>query len=242
MRLGYKKFDDFVDYTYWELEANKQCKNLQCRYVGFQALEGLAKKVDICYEFEQSGIVYQVALVCKAWLSPLTNEAVRLFWTRIHDQPDVIGVVIATSGYQSGAVEFARRMGIVLLSPNDLPFINQMIAERIHQSFLPNEYALGEPFWTLMEVQDGELTGSYCDMNGRGIPLLVSSRMAEDVLYNLQDKERWCVRGVSKRHLFMILELAETNHQKLIYAPIPLEGNKISFVEVAADTIRKFFI
>ena len=93
--------------------------------------------------------------------------------------------MISTSGYQSGAIDYAKRHGIILMEKSDLPTFNQIIAGKFQKIFLPNEKAIGEPFWTLMEIENGEVTGTYCNLRGEGVPLLISKKTAEELLARL---------------------------------------------------------
>jgi hypothetical protein len=164
--------------------------------------------MDVYYEFEHLNLTYRVAIECKDWKKPIPAEEVRCFSTKVANLNNITRVKISISGYQSGAVDYAKRHGIILMEKKDLPTFNQILAGKIQKVFLPNEKAIGEPFWTLMEINGGEITGSYYSLpNVNMIPFLLSKRTAESLLSRLSDKERWCVRGISQRQLRALMEV-----------------------------------
>jgi len=48
-----------------------------------------------------------------------------------------------------------------MLGIDDLPTINILVGETISSIALPKEDYIGEPFWSIMEVDNEELTGNY---------------------------------------------------------------------------------
>lgn len=82
---------------------------------------------------------------------------------------------------------------------------------------LPDENILGEPFWVLMEIKDGENTGNYHSIGKRDNKSLI-------MLFPQKDMANWAeerlaehsgdfkVRGVSKEHLEVLLRLCEDGY------------------------------
>ena len=73
----------------------------------------------------------------------------------------------------------------------------QDLGERI-KKFLPDENAVGQPFWGLMEIVKGKVTGSFFVIPGssQGIkmamPLFFSKKEAEVFLSSRTDSEKRC--------------------------------------------------
>ena len=47
------------------------------------------------------------------------------------------------------------------METKDLPSLGEIVAGVIKEAFLPDEATQVAPFWTLMEIQSGEITGTY---------------------------------------------------------------------------------
>ena len=92
----------------------------------------------------------------------------------------------------------------------------------LKKGLLPDENAKGEPFWALMEIDEGTVTGSYCTVAPGQIPLFYSKNMADTYLSLRYDKNKLVVRGISQYQLRILLGLAEETCQKIgCYFPIP---------------------
>jgi hypothetical protein len=115
--------------------------------------------------------------------------------------------MISRNGYQRLAINYAEKHDILLLTVDDLPQLHTLVAQRLKSVALPDATAVGEPFWTIMELDEhGELTGSYfCSESpsaGKHILLFYSRVHAEQVMSQLQlDTRQWVVRGLP-RHVF----------------------------------------
>ena len=174
---------------------------------------------DIYYEFERAGTRYKVAIECNDPKLPVDRGIIGEFGTKLADVGNTIGVVVSRAGYLPGVDTLANQYGIYLLTPADLPSIDQLFAKRLAAAALPDETGTGEPFWTIMEVRDGLATGSYYasehpETHQRNIPLLYSRGHAERVMREGRlDPREWGVRGLpraSLRAFIVMLEVFET--------------------------------
>jgi hypothetical protein len=80
-------------------------------------LQGITNwhQVDVCWEFETGGITYRTVVECKDWQKPVDQETLFALHTVLLDLPgQPRGVVVARSGFQDGAEQFAKAHGIVL--------------------------------------------------------------------------------------------------------------------------------
>lgn len=237
------KFEDFVAYVYQSLLDLNDCASIVSKRAKVKGFDGLEGEIDVYYEFEHLNLTYRVAIECKDWNTPVTAKEVRDFYAKIEKLNNVAGVMISTSGYQSGAIEWAKGRGIILMTQEDLPTFNQILAGKIKKIFMPNEKVIGEPFWTLMEVKDGDVTGTYINLGGNeGIPLVLSKKTANMLRDKLPDKECWCVRGISQRQLRMLIEMAEMFKWKMSFCPVPIKDDNVLLMPIDLDTLKQHYI
>ena len=238
------QFEDFVAYVYQSFLDLNDCQSIVCKHAEVKGVDGLEGELDVYYEFKHLNLTYKVAIECKDWNNPVTAKEVRDFYAKVECLSNVAAVMISTSGYQSGAIEWAKGRGIILMNKSDLPFFNEILAGKIKKVFLPDAKACGEPFWTLMEIQkDGEVTGTYYSVSDKNeVPMLISKKTAEELRKKLPDKERWAVRGVSQKQLKALIQLLEFSGGKLLLCPFPVENNNIQLIDIGLDTFKKHYI
>jgi hypothetical protein len=164
---------------------------------------GVQHEIDVFYEFARVGIRHRVAIECKDWARPVSKGQIQEFESKLRDIGNITGVVISRNGYQSGAEDFAKYHDILALRFDDLPAINVRLAERLRTVALPDETYIGEPFWTIMEVRDGKVTGSHFggvrspESDKPCIPLTFSKYHAERIFRAAQlDPQEWAIRGL----------------------------------------------
>ena len=155
-----------------------------------------ANQVDVFYQFEKANIQHKVAFECKNWNTPVTKEKVAAFVKIIEDIKGVVGVIVSNKGYQSGAQQYANAHRIITLTTEQLPNILDLLSMQITKYFLPNKEDIGEPFWTIMELNEvGEINGNYYSMqpneqgHQNGIALFFSKIDAEIHLSKMPDKK-----------------------------------------------------
>ncbi len=237
------KFEDFVAYVYQSLLDINDCRSKVSKHVCINGLNGPSGEIDVYYEFEHLNLTYRVAIECKDWKKPVPAEEVRVFSTKIDNLNNVAGVMISTSGYQTGAIDFAKRHGIILMEEKDLPAFNKILAGKIKVTFLPDEKVIGQPFWTLMELSNGEVTGNYFySSDESGIPLLISKKTAEELRNTLPDKERWCVRGLSQRNLRALIELADKFKWPISLCPLPCNDSQLILLSIELDILKEHYL
>ncbi len=175
-------------------------------------------EVDVYYEFSRAGIRHRVAIECKDWKTPVSKGQVQEFESKLRDIGSVTGVMVSRHGYQSGADTFARHKDILPLRFDDLPSFGTLFARRLASVALPDEDYIGEPFWIIMELRDGKVTGSHYAQpdaaGGHYIPLMFSKYHAERVFRDAElDSKQWAIRGLPRfalRAFLVTLEAYET--------------------------------
>lgn len=171
-----------------------------------QGRSGNRYKADVFYEFERAGIRHRVVIECKNYTTRRVEAAeVIEFKGKIEEVGQVVGVMVSKSGYQQGAIDYARHYYILLLRENELPTIGSLLADRISAATMPDESCIGEPFWTWMQIRNGEPTGSYFSTRGEDgiyrIPLFISKSHCEYFLKRFGYSDSYAVRGLPQRVL-----------------------------------------
>jgi hypothetical protein len=190
------ELEEYVKHVYSSLLNMKDEGVVVSRRAVLRGKSGANHEVDVYYEFKRAGIRHRVAIECKHLGRPVEKGDIAEFEGKVRDIGGVKGVVISNSGYQEGAIQYASHWDILLLTTNDLPTLNILLADRLRTVALPDETYIGEPFWTIMEVRDGKVTGSYYGQMNQNdkqphIPLFFSKQHAEVFFNVLNDKDRW---------------------------------------------------
>lgn len=72
-------------------------------------------QIDVYAEFEALGGIIKVLIECKRYKEKIKREIVQLLNDKIRSTGANKGMVFATSGFQSGAVKYAKEHGIALV-------------------------------------------------------------------------------------------------------------------------------
>ncbi|EDI1748311.1 restriction endonuclease [Salmonella enterica] len=209
----WKDLESYTQYVYSTL-LNPQDNGIKVsRDVPLKGLKG-EYRIDVFYQFENAGFTHRVAIECKYHQRPLDRDTIMPFCNKITDIGNIIGVIVSKSGYQSGAREYAEKHGITLLTTEDLPKFNVLVADYLIASALPTKDWIGEPFWILMEREEHNVSGSYYKLsqkhNGRNIiPLFFSKREAIDFLNKSQAASVFAVRGIPQHYLKRLIGFGE---------------------------------
>ncbi|MBN3122117.1 restriction endonuclease [Pectobacterium brasiliense] len=178
-------------------------------------------EIDVYYQFENSGVIHKVAFECKFKNRKVEKSDVVNFHGKLQDIGNIQGVFVSKEGYQSGAIDYANHYDIKLLTIDDLPSLNIIVANRLKSVALPDESYVGEPFWALMGFSDGKLQGDYWsikeNLRNTIIPLFISKNDAINFLKKTQDKDKFVVRGLPQHSLNFFLKstLIAKGHVKL---------------------------
>ncbi len=245
MKKG-KLLESFVTYVYSNLleMSNSNCAVSQ--NISIKGLSGVVHEFDVYYDFWHLNLLFRVAIECKDWNRPVDKGRVQEFWSKIDDLNNIAGVMISKSGYQKSAIEFAKAKGLVLMTLEDLPSFTDIIAKRIEYLLLPDENTKGDPFWTIMPIQEGEVTGTYLNIGTSlqpEIPLFFSKHVAQDCLMKYEDKDSLCVRGLSQVQLKTLIRISkEVTHAyfSICYYPIPM-GDQLQFIRLDYQTLSEYY-
>lgn len=213
MLKTWNDLETYTQYVYSTLLNPRDNGVEVSRNVVLKGLKG-EYQIDVFYQFEHAGFIHRVAIECKYHNRPLDRDTIMPFCNKITDIGNIIGVIVSKSGYQSGAKEYAEKHGITLLTTEDLPKFNILVADYLINSILPTKDWIGEPFWILMEREEDNVSGSYYKFtqkhNGRDvIPLFFSKREAIDFLNESEQSLHFAIRGVPQHYLKRLIAITE---------------------------------
>lgn len=155
------------------------------------------------------------------------------------------GVLYYNSKIDAKALELANQKHIQVIYFN---FVEETIknVQNTLQQFLPDKNVIGDPFWTLMQVDETTKnnTGNFFK---KDFLLLFTSKKLADA-YCRQQKG-YAVFGVSQRHLIFLISLAEQGflpHKFDIIQPKKQESPTVDYEiksdKVDYDTIRYIYV
>lgn len=207
-----RAFEEEVRYVYGVLLDPKQEGLLVTQNARIRGKSRAFHHFDVYYEFERDGVRRRVAIECNDPKQPVDKGTIGEFANKLGDIGNTVGVVISRAGYLPGVDAFARQSGIDLLRPEDLPSLGALLAKRAvpvaeaAAPIAPDEASRAEPFWTIMELNEGKAVGYYATeqpgtRRGR-IPLLYARKHAERIMREGKlDPRKWGVRGLSRPSL-----------------------------------------
>lgn len=215
---------------------------------------GRSHQVDVYYDFERAGVLHRVAIECKDHNRLIDNGEVAKFFGKLSSAGNIQKVMISRLGFQKLAKEIAEDNDVLLLTVDELPKMNDLLAERLKSVALPDENAIGEPFWTIMEKRQGVLTGNHYSThhpvsNKQNIPLFYSKNHADRAFNGLGlDRNHWCIRGMPQhvfRTFLILLELIEVREQgvEIFFLPSGAIENAdfISLPTTREDLIAEYY-
>jgi len=246
MLKTWKDLESYTQYVYSTLLNPRDNGVEVSRNVTLKGLKG-EYQIDVFYQFENAGVTHRVAIECKYHNRPLDRDTIMPFCNKITDIGNIIGVMVSKSGYQSGAKEYAEKHGITLLTTEDLPKFNVLVADYLITSVLPTKDWIGEPFWILMERAEDNVSGSYYKFaqkhNGRNvIPLFFSKREAIDFLNEYADATDFAVRGMPQHYLKRFIGITESLNP-LFFLMLPaMSEEQTHWFFIEPDELRKKYL
>jgi len=168
-------------------------------------------EIDVYYDFVMNNHIHRVLIECKEWKNAVPKSVVLELSAKVNDIPKSIGIIVSTSGFQKGAIEYAENNGIDLISGGETFLLSKAIIARLG-ILLPNETVKNEPFWTIMEINNGVITGNYINSGQSAIAdLFISKKVANEAL--LGYSKQGVVRGVDRHHLKILVGLAKLDNR-----------------------------
>lgn len=72
-------------------------------------------QIDVYYEFEHAGVSFKVLVECKKHKEAISREIIQVLNDKLSETGCHKGVLVSTSGFQKGAIAYAKRKGIALI-------------------------------------------------------------------------------------------------------------------------------
>jgi restriction system protein len=76
-------------------------------------------QIDGYVEFSLMGVTYKTLIECKHYKSAINREKVQILHSKINSIGAHKGILISTSNFQSGAIDYAKKHGIALIQLTD---------------------------------------------------------------------------------------------------------------------------
>lgn len=205
-----KRLESYVQFVYSSLLNMKDQGVVVSSNAIIKGRSGAKHEIDVYYQFENSGVIHKVAFECKFTSRKVEKADVVNFHGKLQDVGNIQGIFVSKEGYQSGAMEYAKHYDIKLLTIDELPTLNIIVANRLKSVTLPDETYVGEPFWALMGYKDGMVQGDYWSIKEESgntiIPLFISKKDALGFLKETIRKNEFVVRGLPQHSLNFFLK------------------------------------
>ena len=111
-------------------------------------------QIDGIIHFDVMGVRYTTLVECKHHSAPISRDKVEVLYNRIHAMGAHKGILISTSNFQRGTIQYATEHGIALIQIADA---EPNIEVRGHDAYRiiqnrPNLYNGGDPYIAVMQI------------------------------------------------------------------------------------------
>ncbi|MDI6023900.1 restriction endonuclease [Leucobacter sp. UT-8R-CII-1-4] len=215
--------ESYVAYKYDSLLARHARNIVVTKQAKIPDIFGNIYDIDVFFEYEVAGIKHRVAIECKDHKRPVNRDDVLAFCGKIKDMPSTIGVFVSASGFQSGAQKYLDDHGVKHIGPDEFFNFGRIVADRFLAPLLPEESAIAQPFWVIMEKRNDRLTGSWASIppalagweaktKRQTIPLFMSRRDAKEFWASVYaGADSWCIRGLEQPSLRVFIGVAKAS-------------------------------
>ena len=125
-------------------------------------------EIDITVRFSALGVDYLTLIECKRHAARVKREDIHVLWAKMQSVGAQKGIVFATTGFQSGALEFAKAHGIALVTIADGR--SSYFTRAAHQSGeIPWEHVPSAISRVVGWIQDGSAVSLVSDQHGSAL-------------------------------------------------------------------------
>lgn len=244
----WERFEERVKHIYDALLNINREKVAVSRDVKLKGHDGLVHQFDVYYEFSRAGVSHRVAIECKDKSRPIDKDAVMAFRGKVFDVLGLQGVMVSAKGYQSGAKKYAEDNGIIAITMEQLPHVGELLAMRLERNVLPDDESVGEPFWSIYEVENGKPNGNlWCEsVSGwYDVVLFYSKSLAVKFLSTKPSsiQARYSVRGLTQTLLKSFIMIADTHRSNYLLILDVKPKNMIGMVQISrSDLIADYVL
>lgn len=247
-------FEEYVRYMYESLLTAQAGAVMVRRNALVTDNIGADYRVDVLYEFDVAGITHRVAIECKDSDRRIDRDEVIAFEGKLRHMSNTIGVFVSRGGFQAGATQFLDQYGIEHLDGAQIPDFGRLVAARLLPSILPSKSAIGQPFWGLMNIADGEIDGTWLRLPGRDFDSTSPAPQPQESFFALftsfrhaqlfcdalaQSSHGVAVRGIEQPMLRVITTIGREQGQRFALAEtIEQDGRtQLLLQEIAVDVV-----
>ena len=110
-----KEYELLTQKIFQNILHHEGVKNIEIKHnVTLKGLKG-QHQIDVYWRYELAGVEYQTAIECKNYGSTVEIKDIRAFESTLSDIQSINGIFVAKTGYQSGAIEYAKNSKIKIL-------------------------------------------------------------------------------------------------------------------------------
>ena len=157
-------------------EQSRNLENVKIEHNKWIEVSDGNYQIDGYIEFEVMGVKYKTIIECKHYKSSIPREKVQVLYGKIQSLGAQKGILISTSNFQSGAIEYAKVHGIALiqLTEADVHFeVRGRMNVIMQHGRTP--YNNGKPYSGVL-ISKGDIGGVSCSYLSR------SNRSLEEFL------------------------------------------------------------
>lgn len=120
-------------------------------------------QIDGTIRFEMLGVKYLTLVECKMYKSPISREKVQVLFDKLRATGAQKGILVSTSYFQSGAVEYASSHGIALVQIIEGKLTYQVRGENLHKISYPPDLP---KYAAVVEYKINKSTAGYSNVLG----------------------------------------------------------------------------
>lgn len=151
-------------------------------------------QIDVYAEFNAMGVRFKVLCECKKYKNRVNREKVVVLHRKVESIGAQKGILISTSDFQSGAVEYAKAHGIALIKVEDYHF--EFLS---HSSGQPEND--NDPFLYAEKHMPSYVGYDCTSVNGEQRKVYPTKAMINK-LYNEMNRQIYKMMGIDMKHDF----------------------------------------
>lgn len=110
------EYELFVKDVYERLNAVDGLSDVKIQHdIKLTGAAGVEHQIDVYWTFSKGGVNYRVAVECKDYNRKVSKDRIQSFHDVLHDIGNIYGIFVTKMGFQSGAIEYAKKYGIQLM-------------------------------------------------------------------------------------------------------------------------------
>lgn len=143
-------------------QQTKGLENLEFKHNEIIKTDDGSYQIDGVIRFDVMGVHFITLVECKHYKDPISREKIQVLYDKIRATGAHKGILISTSNFQSGAIEYAGKHGIALVQITEAGTKFEMRGRvNVIQAYSV-EYNDGLPYIGIMQEQTEGSTGISC--------------------------------------------------------------------------------